>query len=685
MKLSKIRVYEFAKQSNVSAKELLDILKKGGFSVGSHMAMLDQEALNFLNKKLKRPSPKTVKEKEQVKTMISSQKRTAKKRVPGGKKVQRKGRFQADKYKKSLEVEEKEAPIVKEVPVNLVLTSMTPAEFSTKTGEVATGVILTLLKWGIVCPKNQMLPKDIVARLVKHYDITLIKETTQDEDVLEVKKELTPVIQKDKLEGRPPVVVVMGHVDHGKTTLLDFIRKSRVAAKEKGGITQHIGAYEVDTAHGRIVFLDTPGHEAFTKIRMRGAKIADIVVLVIAADDSIMPQTVEAIRHIKAMGVPVVVAINKIDKVNQSKIEVVKRGLSQHDLLVEDWGGQVVSAPISATLGTGVDHLLEMIALQSQMMELKADKSAPARGYILESKFEKGRGPVATLISQHGTLKKGDFFICGNTVGKVSSLVNSYSKRVDEAGPSIPIRVAGFSVLPEAGDFFQVVSQREYKKARFTKPVKDSAPKIAAIEGDINIIVKVDTKSSREALLGSIAKISKKLEKGFHIVHSSVGDISESDVALAITTGSIILGLHVKAEPNAATLARRNTVDIRLFNIIYKLIENIEEFAESKKEIKKIKTKIGEAVVLRVFDIKKIGVIAGCAVKDGRCSRDSTLVIWRGKTKIGEGKIKSLQREKKSVKEVHTGFECGFLMEDFDNWEVDDRIECYLEVLEDKK
>jgi len=685
MKSSKIRVYEFAKQSNVSAKELLDILKKGGFSVGSHMAMLDQEALNFLNKKLKRPSLKTVKEKEQVKTMVSTQTRKRKKTIPGGKKGKRKGRFHAEEPKKLPEFDKKEKSSVEPVQRELIITSMTPGEFSTKTGEPATGVILTLLKWGIVCPKNQMLPKKAIYRLAEHYDISAIKESVRDEDIFEIKEKAAPAVQEGKLEERAPVIVVMGHVDHGKTTLLDFIRKSRIAAKEKGGITQHLGAYEVETAHGSLVFLDTPGHKAFAKIRMRGAKVADIVVLVVAADDSIMPQTIEAIRHAKSMDVPVIVAINKIDKVEPSKIEAVKRDLSQHDLLPEDWGGQIVCVPISAKLGTGVDHLLEMIVLQSQIMELKADRSIAARGYILESRFEKGRGPVATLICQHGIIKKGDFFICGDTVGKVSSLVNSYGERVDKVGPSIPVRVAGFSALPEAGDFFQAVSQREYKKARFTKPTQTQAPRVIAVEGDINIIIKSDTKSSQEALLGAITRLSKGLEKGFHIVHSSVGDISESDVALAATTGSMVLGFHIKVEPNAAILARRSAINIRLFDIIYKLIEDIEAFAESKKEIKKIKTKIGEAVVLRVFNIKNVGVIAGCAIKDGRCSRDASLVIWRGKIKIGEGKIKSLQREKKSVKEVHAGFECGFLMEDFDDWEVDDRVECYLEVLEEKK
>jgi len=542
-----------------------------------------------------------------------------------------------------------------------------------------------LLKWGVVCPINQLLPQEIVARVAAHYEVTAIKPADGSLEGSAVQKatgDLT--VAKEKMQERMPVVVVMGHVDHGKTTLLDFIRNTRVAAKEKGGITQHLGAYQVDTDHGGIAFLDTPGHEAFTKIRMRGAKVADIVVIVIAADDSIMPQTQEAIRHAKNMSVPIIIAINKIDKVEQHQIEAVKRDLSQHDLLPEDWGGQIVCVPISAKLGQGVDQLLEMISLQAQMLELEADKTASAHGYILESKLEKGRGPVATLICRHGTIKKGDFFVCGDVVGRVTSLVDSYGKNLKSAGPSVPVRVAGFSELPEAGDFLRVVTQKEYKKARATKPERRTAS-AKPTEGALNILVKVDTKSSREALLGAIEKLSKKLEKPFHVTFSSVGDVNESDIALAATTNSMIIGLHVRVEPNAFSLARRDSVEIRLFDIIYKLLEDLEAYSESKKEIKKVKTKIGEAVVLRVFNIKNIGVIAGCAVKDGRCTRDGSLVIWRGKEKIGEGKIRSLQREKKAVKEVHAGFECGFLVENFNDWAVDDRVECYVELDPEKQ
>jgi translation initiation factor IF-2 len=698
MKAAKIRVYEFARQKNFSAKDLVQVLQEAGFVIKSHMAVLDDEALKFLEKKFNENPSRDNKEQGQVEegTMASTQQANKKQKPnqkPGkfgeGKRVAREpAKNQSSVYKKEYTRQPEVVEVVTPEPLvrDIIVESMTPGDFALKIGETATGVILTLLKWGIVCPKNQLLPEALVARLANHYTINIVKKPAHaDEEILD-KSEAEAValatVHTEKLERRPPVVVVMGHVDHGKTTLLDFIRKTRVAAKEKGGITQHLGAYEVKTGHGNIVFLDTPGHEAFTKIRMRGARVADIVVLVIAADDGVMPQTIEAIRHAKTMKVPIIVAINKVDKAQPHQIEAVRRDLSLQDLLPEEWGGQTVCVQISAKLGQGIDQLLEMISLQAEVMNLEADKTVAASGYVLEAEIEKGRGPVATLICQHGTLKKGDIFLCGSTSGKVNSLVDSYGVRVESAGPSIPVRVAGFDSLPDAGDFFKVVSYREYKTAGRTSKqgTQPGTSRASAVEGDINIIIKTDNDSSREALISSIAKLSKKLEKGFYIVHEAVGDISESDVELAATTGSIIIGLHVKAEPNSLVMARRRDVEIRSFDIIYRLLEDLEAFSESKKEIKKVKTKIGEAVVLRIFDIKNLGVIAGCSVRDGRCTKDSELVVWRGRTKIATVKIKSLQREKKAVKEVHTGFECGFLADGFNDWQVDDRIECFVEM-----
>jgi len=672
-----MRIYEYAKKHNVSSKRLLAMLADGGFEFKTHMAALSPESLDFLNKKLGISKDVSEPKKKEDKMPLKQPKRR-----------------KAEQLKKRDVVVEKEVKALRQaqderskevcVTQKIVVRPMSLTQLSEEMCKPATGVILTLLKWGVVCTKNQVLPEDLVSRLAEHYEIETEAVSAKKEPE-ELKKEAAP--KGAKLQDRYPVVVVMGHVDHGKTTLLDFIRKARVAAKEKGGITQHLGAYEVELPQGGIVFLDTPGHEAFSKIRMRGAHAADIAVLVIAADDGIMPQTVEAINHAKAMEVPIVVAINKMDRVDSSRIEAVKQGLTKHDLLPEDWGGDVVCVPISAKLGQGIDHLLDMIILQSQLMELKADKDVPARGYVLESKQEKGLGPVATLICQHGVAKIGDFFICGETFGKITSLVSSAGKRVQSVAPSIPAQVSGFDSLPEAGDFFEVVSPQQYRKARLGKIERKptmSRLLVAGAKKDINIIVKADSDSSKEALLMSIEKISKKLDRGFNVVHSAVGNISESDIDLAAISESVIVGLHIKPEAKAASVAQKLGVDIKLFDIIYKLVEYLQELSESKKETKKEIKKVGEAVVLRVFKIKNVGVIAGCLVRDGVFSRGAKIVALRGGKKIGEGKITSLQREKKTVKEAHAGFECGFIVEGFDDWEVDDTVECYQEVAEKK-
>jgi translation initiation factor IF-2 len=476
-------------------------------------------------------------------------------------------------------------------------------------------------------------------------------------------------------------VVVVGHVDHGKTTLLDYIRKTRVALKEKGGITQHLGAYEAVTPHGNIVFLDTPGHEAFSKIRQRGIRVADLVILVVAADDGVMPQTVEAIKHAQLMEAPIIVALNKVDRADATRIEVVKRQLSQYNIIVEDWGGDVICVPISAKFGTGIDQLLEMLALQAEIMELRAEVNIPANGYILESSIEKGRGPVATVITQNGVLNIGDYFSCGNTSGRVSSLVDSTGQRIKEASPSIPVQVAGFDDRPEAGDFFAVIQKDEYLKLKSSSGDKQTlAGKRFIYENGINLLVKTDNHSSLEAVVEGIDKLSKKLKNGFNILRQSIGDVAESDIEFAYNTGSRIVCFNVKIESNAYDLADRKKVSILHYGIIYKLLEDLSAIADELKEIEMVRTKIGEAIVLKVFDIKKIGIIAGSVVRDGRFTRDGFAVIWRGRSKIGEGKISSLQRDKKTVKEVATGFECAFMVNGFTDWMMDDRVECFIDI-----
>lgn len=624
-----MRVYEISKQLNIPSKELIDALEGHGFEVQSHMSVLSAEAVKFLQKQFGSKDKKTATSKSRVKEPVA-------------------------------------APV-------LAVESMSVGQFAEISRIPASEVILHLIRKGHLYTMNQVIDATLVKELADHFSIE-----TSGKQAKEAQTEEVALKNVGGAEKRMPVVVVIGHVDHGKTTLLDYIRKTRVVSREKGGITQHIGAYKAHTNHGDIVFLDTPGHAAFSQIRSRGVKVADIAILVVAADDSVKPQTIEAIKHAKSAGIPIIVAVNKIDKAQPAQLERVKQDLAQHDLLPEEWGGQVVCVPISAKVGTGIDQLLEMILLQADVMELTADVNKPASGVVLESQLEKGRGVVATILCHQGTLKVGDHFSAGRTIGKVNSIVDSFGKRVMKVGPSEPVRIAGFEQLPDAGDHFEVVSKDKLRDLKAGVATKAFVPKLVD-EDSFHIIVKTDTNSTKEALIGSLEKLSKKGDKPFNIVHSAVGNINESDISLAANTGAVIYGLHVKVEPNALVLARKEKLSIRLFDIIYKLLEEIEVHIKAPEVIATEIKKIGEATVLRVFDIKNIGVIAGCIVNEGTISNHGTVKIRRGRQVVGEGKIKSLQRDRKTVKEVHSGYECGFLVEGFDGFQVDDRVECYLE------
>ncbi len=672
-----MRIYELAKKLEIPSKILIEALKQKGISVKSHMSAINENSVALLRKKFTKQAEPKQKDKDSTKLNKDvMQKEPVKRRSPQSKSHSFKKSKISPTTVRDRSVEKASKVLVPEIVQEMVIEPLIVSDVAKRMGKSVNDVILTLLKWKIVAPKNRQLTQEIVARLAEHYGIKAIKREVV------IKDELQPLEKEGKgeLQSRLPVVVVLGHVDHGKTTLLDFIRKTRVVSKEKGGITQHLGAYQASTKQGDLVFLDTPGHEAFPKMRRRGIKVADIGVLVIAADDGIMPQTVEVIKHLKAMNVPIVVAINKIDKVDAPRIEVVKRQLAEHDLLPEEWGGQIVCMPISALYGKGVDQLLEMISLQAQLLELKASQQGFAHCYVLESKIERGRGPVATLICQHGMLKLGDYFVSGVTTGRVSSIKNSEGKILPEVGPSIPVAVAGFKELPEVGDLFNAVSKADIRKVLQQQEQQVVHPSRATGEGNINVLIKVDTNSSKEALLDALYKLSKKSDVGFNIIHVGVGGINESDVELAYSTGASILGLHVKAEAKSSSLARRRAISIQLYDIIYKLLEDFQERLEGDRKVEKVRTKIGEAVVRAVFDIKGVGVVAGSYVQDGRFTRDGYVVAWRGKEKIGEGKIISLQREKKTVKEAHAGYECGFVVEGITHWEVDDRVECFIDV-----
>ncbi len=562
-------------------------------------------------------------------------------------------------------------------------------------GKQPSELILSLLKKGKACNRNDVLAVDMMKQLADQYGLKILAVAAASEQV---------AVQSGKAkagadgEVRWPIVVVMGHVDHGKTTLLDFIRKKNIAASEKGGITQHLGAYEVESKKGKIVFLDTPGHEAFGYIRKQGAKVTDLAILVIAADDGIKPQTLEAIKHAREADVPIIVAINKIDKVKSATaLETIKRQLAQHNLMTEDWGGQTICVPISAKTGEGVEHLLEMILLQAEMMDLQSYKARPAKAFVLESRLEKGYGPVATVICIEGTLKQGDYFSCGESAGKVRLLIDSHGNKVESIGPSVPVQVIGFNGISSIGEWLNVVTPQEYSKLRFNTPVIESSNKTAFSTGKatsgieskktagrgINLIIKTDTRGSKEALAGSIEKLSrenKEIDCPIRIILSGIGDISESDIELAADTNSYIVGLHVKVEKNAQLLARDRDVALHVHQIIYHLVEFLHAEILKRKEVKITWEKSGELVVRKVFDIKGIGVIAGCYVREGVIARVNKVACVRMGKIVAEGKITSLQRDKKSVKEVHTGFECGFVCDSFNDWQIDDTVHVFKEV-----
>ncbi len=500
-----------------------------------------------------------------------------------------------------------------------------------------------------------------------------------------------PVIEKEEeLKTRGPIITFMGHVDHGKTSLMDAIRKTRVAAGEAGGITQHIGAYSVDYKGTKITFLDTPGHAAFTAMRARGANVTDIVVLVVAADDGLMPQTIEAINHAKAAPhVKILVAINKID-LPGANIDRVKQQLQERELAPEDWGGETIVVPVSATKGTGIDQLLEMMSLQAEVMELKASPTATPRGTVIEAQVEPGRGPTATVIVQMGTLKVGDAFISGDYGGKVKSLMNDRGEPIKEAGPSTPVKVLGFTGLPNAGDEFLVMeSERSAKTLSEERLVAKRAEKLTtpqratleslleAADGKkvLRIVLKCDAQGSLEALVGALNQIeSKKID--LEIIHSGVGPISESDMLLASASNAVVVGFNVKVESNAVTAAKREGVQVKLYSIIYELIDQIKEAMAGLLDPEHRESVIGHAEVKQVFQLSR-GIVAGCLVTDGRIARTARARVLRRRQPVYDGGLSTLRRFQDDVKEVRSGLECGIKLGDFNEYQVGDIIECY--------
>lgn len=576
-------------------------------------------------------------------------------------------------------------------------TSIPVKELAVLLGIKPFQLIADLMSLQIFANINQNVELDTVAKLCEKHGFVLEREkkdTSKGHHKVEVKVEAPKEPEKPKeeaLKPRAPIVTFMGHVDHGKTSLLDAIRKSRVVSGEAGGITQHIGAYSVERNGSTITFLDTPGHAAFTAMRARGANVTDIVVLVVAADDGLMPQTLEAISHAKAAKVQIMVAINKID-LPAANPDRVKTQLQEHGLSPEDWGGDIICVPVSATKGTGVDSLLELIALQSEVLELKSDPRATPRCTVIEAQLEQGRGPTATVIVRMGTLRVGDSFICGNYWGKIKQLINDTGKPVKEAGPAMPVKVLGFSGLPNAGDELVVMdSERDARtlseeRLAEIRNSKLAAPKRATLENlfaniaegqkpSLQIVLKGDVQGSVEALIGALRDIPQA-KITLDIIHSAVGPITESDVLLASASNAVIVGFSVKVENNASTVAKREGVQVKLYSIIYELIDQLKEAMAGMLAPELRESVIGHAEVRQVFDLSR-GKVAGCYVTDGRISRSARARVLRKKQPIYDGGIGTLRRFQDEVKEVRSGLECGIKLGDFSEYLPDDIIECY--------
>ena len=620
-----MHIYEFSKKFDVAIKDIVELLKERGVRRADAEFALTDSHITFLKKRLHLGVVKEV-----VATV--------------------------------------------RVEVDIVDKEISLGDLAQQLNRPASEIIVFLLKRGVVANINKLLPRDIVAVVAQEYGATVVDEAKDTTNKANVVKE-SLLKEQVSQEKRDPVVVIVGHVDHGKTTLLDYIRKTKVAAGEAGGITQHLGAYSVATKNGNVVFLDTPGHEAFSVMRERGVSVADVVVLVVAADDGVKPQTIESIKAAQALKASIVVAINKVDKVDQARIDVVKRDLSQYGLLSDEWGGDTPYALISAKTGLGVDSLLDLLALQADMLDLVTNFKVAARGYILESQVKKGRGAVASLLLHCGVLHVGDFFICGDVDGKVNSIVDGLGKSLKSVGPSQPVLISGFSNLPKAGDLLQASTQKDVKKHQDeVVRAAESKQMYDASQEAINVIVKVGSFSSKDAVVNSLQEIPHYRSLPIRVISSAVGDITESDIEFAEQAKAIIYGLDVKLERNAAAL--KSEVPIRIYNIIYKLIDNAREAVLATRKPEYIETELGKAKVKAVFKVNS-SVIAGAGVSQGALKKGQLVAIYRSGKKIGEGTIKSLQKEKRAVDIAPEGFDCAFRVDNFDSWKIGDEVVCF--------
>lgn len=736
-RMSKMRIYEYARENNLSSKVVIDQLKTLGKTVSSHMSSIDAETRKqldevFLSSKNEKPKQTNHKHDAKIKTRAekqakprqkpkkptspqyegkSEQKQTGEeKQVTKAKpkqQHQQKQEMLDQKPKQQKPPKKKKAKKMKKgakqkaqqdvkaankvTPSHIKYTgTLTVAELAEKLNKEVSEIIKKLMFLGIMATKNQDLDDDAIELICSDYDVTVEKEVKLDDTDFE--KYRTKDREEDLVE-RPAVVTIMGHVDHGKTTLLDSIRHSKVTAGEAGGITQHIGAYQVESSGKKITFLDTPGHEAFTSMRSRGAQVTDIAVLVVAADDGVMPQTVEAINHAKAAEVPIIVAVNKMDKETANPDRVMQE-LMEYELIPEEWGGETIFVRISALQNQGIDELLEMILLVAEMEELKANPNKEAFGTVIEAKLDRGRGPVATLLVQEGTLSVGDPIVVGNTYGRVRAMVNDDGERIKKAGPSTPVEITGLNNVPLAGDQFLVFKDektaRQVGEAREQKHLQESRGTQTKISLDdlfeqikqgemkeLNVIIKADVQGSVEALASSLRKIEVDGVK-IKIIHTGVGAITESDIILASASNAIVIGFNVRPDINAQKAAKSEQVDVRLHNVIYKAIEEIEAAMKGLLDPEFEEKVIGQAEVRETFKVSRIGTIAGCYVTDGKILRNANVRLVRDGIVLFDGEISSLKRFKDDVREVEQNYECGITLKDYNDIKVGDIIEAYV-------
>ena len=647
------RVYELAKEYNLTNKELIALLEEHGVRVKNRMSVLDPDTVSLLESELAA---------EPVEAPVSASEDA----------VENAAASEAAATTNSLQVVE--GTTVADLAVVLALQP--------------SALIMRLMKLRVMANINQRLDYDTLVMLSEHLDFEAVRAKTLEEELLtEIPDD------PESLQPRAPVVTIMGHVDHGKTSLLDSIRQSNISESEAGNITQHIGAYHVTLKGGSIVFLDTPGHAAFTAMRARGAQVTDIVVLIVAADDGVMPQTIEAISHAKAAKVPIVVAINKID-VPGARSDYVKQQLAEQDLLTEDWGGQTICVETSAIDGTGIDFLLEMLLLEAALLELKANPSKPARGVVIEAQVDKGRGAIATVLVQSGTLRVGDVFVSGRYSGKVRAMMDDFGKRMKEAGPSCPVEVLGFTGVPEAGDRFYVVEsdkdartisearQDQYRNEKLGANSHVSLDNLfqQIQEGEIkelNVVLKGDVQGSVQAVASSLLELSTD-EVKINIIHEAVGGITETDILLASASDAIVVGFNVHPTTEAVQAKETEGIDVRTYNIIYNLISYIHSAMEGLLDPEVREVVIGRAEVRELFKVPRLGLVAGSYVNWGRISFNQPLRILRDNRLIHEGKVNSLRRFKDNVNEVQANYECGIGIETFDDLKVGDVLECYV-------